>query len=236
MLTVEGLRAGYGGVEVLHGVEVTIRPGSVVALLGANGAGKSTTARAIAGLLPVTGGRVMLDGTEIHRRPAHRRARSGITLVPEDRGLFPGLSVLDNLRLGARRAHGDGSAEESLQRVFTLFRVLAERRDQVAGTMSGGQQQMLAIAKALMARPRHLVLDEPSLGLAPRIVDSILATLGVLASEGLGVLLIEQNAVRALQLADEAVVLERGRVTLTGPADRLADDERVRASYLGGAV
>ncbi|MEU6083247.1 ABC transporter ATP-binding protein [Streptomyces sp. NPDC047108] len=236
MLTVEGLCAGYGGTKVLHGVDLTVRPGSVVALLGANGAGKSTTARAVAGLLPVTGGRVTLDGREIHRTAAHRRARAGVTLVPEGRGLFPGLSVSDNLRLGARRAHGDGSVEDSLERVFTLFPVLADRRAQAAGTMSGGQQQMLAVAKALMARPRHLILDEPSLGLAPRIVHSILTTLSTLASEGLGVLLIEQNAVQALQLADEAVVLERGTVTLTGPADRLADDERVRAGYLGGAV
>lgn len=235
MLKVEGLRAGYDGVEVLHGVDLTIPAGSIVALLGANGAGKSTTARAVAGLLSGASGKVTLDGVELHGLPAHKRSRLGVTLVPEGRGLFPGLSVADNLRLGTRRTKRK-EYEQRCERIFEQFGILGERREQAAGTMSGGQQQMLAIGKALMSRPRYLVLDEPSLGLAPKIVDEILATLTTLAAEGLGVLLIEQNAVKALRVAHEAIVLERGGVTIAGPAAELAGDERIRASYLGGTV
>jgi len=235
MLVVQQLHVGYGGVEVLHGMDLEIQRGAILALLGPNGAGKTTLARTIAGLVRPVSGRVILDSIDMTRIPAHRRIRHGLVLVPEDKGLFPQLSVTDNLALGCfvRNRHRKHS---QFERIFDLFPALATRADQAAGDLSGGQQQMLAIGRALMAEPDFLVLDEPSLGLSPLIIQVIFETIRELATAGMGVLLVEQNAKRALAIADRATVLDRGRVAMSGSAAEVQEDPRVEASYLGSAV
>ena len=231
LLELEGVEARYGPIKALHGVSIAVGEGEVVALLGANGAGKTTTLRAVSGTVR-RAGRISFAGRSIERCGPEAVARAGIAHVPEGRGTFAELSVRENLRLGAWTRRGRLRGEE--ERVLAHFPALAERSRQPAGTLSGGEQQMLALARALMARPRLLMLDEPSLGLAPLVVASIFAILRRLnEEEGLAVLLVEQNATLALEAASTAYVLETGRVALAGPADDLRADESLRRSYLG---
>jgi branched-chain amino acid transport system ATP-binding protein len=238
MLKVEDLYAGYGTSEVLVGVSLEVRPGAVVALIGPNGAGKTTTMRAISGLLKPAGGRVVIDGTPVQGMDASRIARLGLAHAPEGRRVFGTLSVEDNLLLGAYsrlpRFFGyHGKAAHDLDRVFALFPRLMERRRQTAGTLSGGEQQMLAIGRALMANPKVILMDEPSMGLAPIIVEEVFSTICRLKKEGITLLLVEQMARMALEVADYAYVMERGRIVVAGVPEELRKNERVLAAYLG---
>jgi branched-chain amino acid transport system ATP-binding protein len=227
-LSLEHVDTGYGRVQVLWDVSLSVEPGSVVALIGPNGAGKSTLLRAATGMIPISRGKISLDGRELTGASIENIARSGIAHVPEGRRLFAGLSVRDNLRLGGFHRRND-----DLTFVLGLFPKLAERLDQIAGSMSGGEQQMCAIARAMMSRPAFLLIDELSLGLAPLVVDEILARLADIVAQGTGVLLVEQDAGAALEVAERAYVLENGRIALHGSASELAHDDRVRAAYLG---
>ena len=237
LLVVEGLRVGYGKVEVLHGIDLTVAPGEIVALLGSNGAGKTTTLRALSGLEPVRGGKVVLGGESLNGVKAHRITALGLAHVPERRRLFSPLTVEENLRLGGYLIR-DQAAElkRRMETMYALFPRLAERRLQLAGTLSGGEQQMVAIARALVLQPRLLVLDEPSMGLAPLIVRLIFGIVKRLRDEGMAVLLVEQNARQTLRIADRAYVLESGSILIHGAAADLALDPRVQAAYLGGAA
>ena len=232
MLSVENLRSSYRRIEALHGVSVKVEQGEIVTLVGANGAGKTTLLRAISGVQPITGGCVKFEGVAIEQTSSHDRVARGIVQVPEGRQLFGPLSVEDNLLLGAwiRR---DAALQSDLQRVYDLFPMLAARRAQVAAALSGGQQQMLAIGRALMAKPRLLLLDEPSMGLAPILVDQILSTIAALKRDGLTILLVEQNANAALAISDRGYVIETGQVTAAGAAQELLANGHVRAAYLG---
>jgi branched-chain amino acid transport system ATP-binding protein len=232
VLSVEDLKSAYGRIEALHGVSLEVRRGEIVSLIGGNGAGKTTLLRAISGVQPVTAGSIRLDGQAIERYPSHQRVALGITQVPEGRQLFVPLSVEDNLRLGAWSRRASGSMRE-LAHIYALFPVLASRRNSPAGALSGGQQQMLAIGRALMASPRLLLLDEPSMGLAPILVDQILEIIRKLKADGLTILLVEQNAHAALAIADRAYVLETGRVMMSGTAAAIEGDQKVREAYLG---
>ncbi|MGZ9021518.1 MAG: ABC transporter ATP-binding protein [Rhodoplanes sp.] len=232
MLSIEHLRSGYGRIEALHGVSLEVRAGEIVALLGANGAGKTTLLRTISGVQPATAGDIRFEGVRIDRMPAHRRVPLGIAQVPEGRQLFTPLSVEDNLRLGAwTRTSADIGTE--LARIFAMFPMLDALRHTAAGALSGGQQQMLAIGRALMSKPRLILLDEPSMGLAPILVDQILAVVAELKKSGMTVLLVEQNAGAALAIADRGYVIETGRITVSGNATMLLADPRVQSGYLG---
>jgi branched-chain amino acid transport system ATP-binding protein len=220
--------AGYGPVQILRGVSVRLERGDIVALIGPNGAGKSTLLRAATGMVKVSGGKVTLDGKDLTGASIETIARAGVAHVPEGRRLFPGLTVQDNLRLGGWRCRN-----EDMTAVLTLFPALRERLDQVAGSLSGGEQQMCAIGRALMGQPEFLLIDELSLGLAPRIVEEIMSLLTQVAGTGTGILLVEQDAGHALEIAQRAYVLENGQIALSGAASALADDPRVRAAYLG---
>ena len=234
MLAIEGLKARYGRIEALRGVDITVGGGEIVALVGANGAGKTTLLKTISGIEPAAAGRIVFEGTAIEALKSHRRVALGIAQSPEGRQVFGPLSVEDNLRLGGyRRRDGAAAATADLGRCFALFPILAERRRQAAASLSGGQQQMLAIGRALMAKPKLLLLDEPSLGLAPVVVDQILDAIVRLRADGVTVLLVEQNAAAALAIADRGYVLELGQVTLSGSGQALLDDPRVREAYLG---
>ena len=232
MLSVENLTSAYGRIEVLHGVAIEVRAGEIATLVGANGAGKSTLLRAISGVQPVTAGSIRFEGKSLNKLPSHLRVALGITQVPEGRQVFAPLSVEDNLKLGAwsRRA---GDLAPQMTRIYTLFPMLDAMRKTPAGALSGGQQQMLAIGRALMAQPRLLLLDEPSMGLAPMLVDQILETIRELKRDGLTILLVEQNARAALAIADRAYVLETGMITMSGTAAEIRFDRRVREAYLG---
>ena len=232
MLKIEDIVCRYGRIEVLHGVSLEIGAGEIVSLVGSNGAGKTTLMRVISGILPMASGRILFDDQEIEGLPAHLRVARGIAQVPEARQVFAPLSVDDNLRLGAFRRRA-ADAPHDIDRVYTLFPALAERRTQAAGNLSGGQQQMLAMGRALMSNPRLLLLDEPSMGLAPVLVDQILDTVVSLRKNGVTILLVEQNVNAALAIADRAYVLETGRIVLAGPSATLANDPRVREAYLG---
>jgi branched-chain amino acid transport system ATP-binding protein len=232
VLDVENLTSGYGRIEVLHAVSLRVKAGEVVALIGSNGAGKTTLMRAISGVQPILSGAIMFGGEPVQRASAHARVQAGIVQVPEGRQVFGPLSVEDNLRLGAWTRR-DGEIARDLDGVFATFPALAEKRANVAGGLSGGQQQMLAIGRALMARPKLLLLDEPSMGLAPKLAEQILANVATLRRRGLTVLLVEQNAHAALAIADRAYVIETGRITLEGESAVLRDDARVREAYLG---
>jgi branched-chain amino acid transport system ATP-binding protein len=237
LLTVEGLQVGYGKVEVLHGIDLVVAPGEIVALLGSNGAGKTTTLRALSGLEPVRGGRVMLADKSLVGVSAHKITALGLAHVPERRRLFAPLSVEENLRLGGYLIrHQQAEIKRRIDAMYALFPRLLERRLQLAGTLSGGEQQMVAIARALILQPRLLVLDEPSMGLAPLVVRSIFAIIKRLRDEGMAVLLVEQNARQTLRVADRAYVLESGSILVEGAASTLAQDPRVQAAYLGGAA
>jgi branched-chain amino acid transport system ATP-binding protein len=232
LLEVTDVRAHYGSIEALKGVSLTVEEGEVVTLIGSNGAGKSTTLRAISGLTPATSGKVEIAGEEITRVPAHEIVSRGIALAPEGRHCFARMTVRENLDLGAHRRRGPDIAAD-LERVYTLFPRLQERANQKAGTMSGGEQQMLAIGRALMARPRLLMLDEPSMGIAPILVQRIYETIGEINRSGVTILLVEQNANYALDISRRAYVLETGRVVLSGPSEDLRDDPEVQRAYLG---
>ena len=232
MLSIENVRSAYGRIEVLHGVTLHVDAGEIVTLIGANGAGKTTLMHAISGVQPITEGAIRFDGERIEKRPAHERVAFGISQVPEGRQVFAPLSVMDNLKLGAWSCR-DADLEPALARVCALFPMLDAILETPAGALSGGQQQMLAIGRALMAKPRLLLLDEPSMGLAPNLVDQLLTVIRALRDDRLTILLVEQNARAALAIADRAYVLETGRVTLSGPAAEIQADRRVREAYLG---
>ena len=239
MLVVENLSAGYGKVEVLHGLSLQVPDGKLVTLIGSNGAGKTTTLRALSGMIQPTGGRVSLGGADITGLPSHAITRRGMAHSPEGRRVFPTLSVADNLEMGAfprltgSRPKGDVRGDQA--RMYELFPRLAERRAQLAGTLSGGEQQMLAMARALMLQPDVLLLDEPSMGLAPKLVEEVFATIVRLKAARVTMLLVEQFAAAALDVADYGYVLENGRLSASGDAGQLRDDPAVRAAYLGAA-
>jgi branched-chain amino acid transport system ATP-binding protein len=232
MLRLEAVSASYRGLKALQGVSLTVAKGEIVAVVGANGAGKSTLLKAIAGLV-ATEGDIAFDGTNLRRMRAHMIARMGVNLVPEGRRLFPRLSVETNLRLGAYARRGDPNRFTPLELVFSLFPRLRERLPQRAETLSGGEQQMLAIGRALMTQPRLLMLDEPSQGIMPKLVDDILAAIQRIRDLGVTVLLVEQRLAEALAIADRAYVLQTGRVVMSGPAKDIAADDAVRRAYLG---
>jgi branched-chain amino acid transport system ATP-binding protein len=235
LLKVEGVHAGYGDLPVLHGVDLEVQEGEVVSVVGANGAGKTTLLNVIAGTVPLTAGRVTFDSETISGRPAHRIVARGLALVPEGRRLFPFLTVEENLRLGAFHKEARRRYDETLAEVLELFPVLAERPHQLAGSLSGGEQQMCALARGIMARPKLLMLDEPSLGLAPKIVEQVFALIPTLIERGLTILLVEQNVAEALELSDSADVLEQGRITMSGTGSEFLHNEALRAAYLGVA-
>jgi branched-chain amino acid transport system ATP-binding protein len=234
MLRLEGLRAAYGPIEALRGLDLEVRAGELVCLLGANGAGKTSALRAISGLLPATAGRIVLEGREIHGREPAEILKLGIAHCPEGRRVFPYLTVEENLAMGAYVRTDRREITRDVERVCAHFPVLAERRHQAAGTLSGGEQQMLAIGRALMARPRLILFDEPSLGLAPTVVETTFGIIADIRKRGTTVLMVEQNAYRALQMADRGYVMETGRIVLAGAARDLARDDHVRRAYLGG--
>jgi branched-chain amino acid transport system ATP-binding protein len=233
MLEVEDLVAGYGNAKVLHGVSLRAAEGGVTALLGANGAGKTTLMRAVAGLIQPARGRIRFAGEAIEAWPSDRRVEAGIVLVPEGRMIFPEMSVEENLRVGAFARHARGHAAAGLERAYALFPKLRERRRQLGATLSGGEQQMLAIGRGLMARPRLLLLDEPTLGLAPIAAQGIFATVAALRAEGLTILIAEQDVRSTLAVADHGTVLESGRAAAEGEGPALLADPRIRAAYLG---
>jgi branched-chain amino acid transport system ATP-binding protein len=236
VLEVSDLAVSYGDLRVLWGIAFRVAPGELVALIGPNGAGKSTTLKALAGLIPVDAGRVTLDGASLLDEPPYTRIRRGLSLVPEGRGLFPAMTVQENLELGGFAVPPPEGLRPALERAWTLFPILAARRRQLAGTLSGGEQQMLAIAMALLSRPRLLVLDEPSLGLAPLVVDQLYETVARLRRDGLTILLVEQQVFLALELADRAYVLETGRIRQEGTGRALLADPHVQETYLGVAA
>ena len=238
MLTIENLQAGYGKVQVLHGISISVPKGKIVTLIGSNGAGKTTTMRAISGMIKPDAGRVTLSGQEITGLASHQIAKRGLAHSPEGRRVFPTLSVLDNIRMGAfvryTNARPRGDVESDLQKALERVPRLKERTHQLAGTLSGGEQQMLAMARAVMLNPEVFLLDEPSMGLAPILVEEVFHTISRLKSQGVTMLLVEQFAAAALKVADYGYVLENGRISVHGPASQLKDDPAVKAAYLGG--
>ncbi len=232
LLKLERVEVHYGGIRAVKGIDLTIEKGELVCLIGANGAGKTTTLRAITGLAHATGN-IEYDGRNIAGMKSHEIARLGLALVPEGRGVFPQLTIDENLAMGAYTRRDAAGVAQDVERVFSLFPRLKERRAQTAGTMSGGEQQMLAIGRALMSRPRLLLLDEPSMGLAPIMVEKIFEVIRLVAAEGVTMLLVEQNAKLALEASHRAYVLESGLVTLSGEASKLLGDPQVRSAYLG---
>jgi branched-chain amino acid transport system ATP-binding protein len=234
-LEIKDLRVHYGKIEAIKGVSVVVNQGEIVTLIGANGAGKTTILKTISGLRPVSSGSITFDGEDLSKIPAHKRVDLGISQVPEGRGIFPGMTVLENLEMGKfNRKDRKDEMEEDLNRVFTLFPRLKERVGQAGGTLSGGEQQMLAMGRALMARPKVLLLDEPSMGLAPVLVELIFDTIVKIREQGTTILLVEQNALAALDVADRAYVLESGSVKMSGNATELASNDEVTKAYLGG--
>jgi branched-chain amino acid transport system ATP-binding protein len=239
VLRLRNVDAGYGALAVLRRVTMHVAPGEIVTLLGANGAGKTTLLRTVAGLVRARGGEILFDGRDLRRSPTERTVALGCSLVPEGRQVFAAMPVRENLLLGAHVQYGRGrrdEVDEDLRRIYALFPVLAHRRDQLAGTLSGGEQQMLAIGRALMARPRLVMLDEPSMGLAPLVVKEIFGIVRRVSEEGTTVLLVEQNAKSALRIARRGYVLENGRVTLHGTAEELLANRDVQRAYLGADV
>ena len=233
LLALEKLEVAYGGIRAVKGIDLTVESGETVCLIGANGAGKTTTLRAITGLVRAAAGHIRYGGDDIGKLRVHEIAQRGIALVPEGRGVFPQLTIEENLAMGAYARKDRAAVRADLAHAFELFLRLAERRKQTAGTLSGGEQQMLAIARALMSRPKLLLLDEPSMGLAPLMVEKIFEVIRTIAAQGVTLLLVEQNARLALESSDRGYVLDGGLVTLSGPAKSLLDDPRVREAYLG---
>ena len=237
LLELHDVQVFYGRIQAIKNLSFTVGEGEVVTLIGANGAGKTTTLKAISGVRPVASGKVLFDGRDITNLPPHKRVELGICQAPEGRGIFPGMSVVENLEMGCyTRRDGAQTKQADLDRVFTLFPRLAERRPQMGGTLSGGEQQMLAIGRALMARPRLLLLDEPSMGLAPMLIAQIFTIITEINEQGTTILLVEQNAAQALARAHRAYVLETGRIVKEGGGHDMLDDEAVQAAYLGGDV
>ena len=234
LLEVRDLQVAYGGIHAVKGIDLHIGPGELVALIGSNGAGKTTTLKTLAGLLHPLGGQIQYDGNRLNDVAAHRRVAMGIALVPEGRGGFARLTVAENLLMGAYSRNDPHEISTDLERMYALFPRLAERKDQLAGTLSGGEQQMVAMARALMSRPRLLMLDEPSMGLAPLMVQKIFETIRDIAALGMSILLVEQNARLALQAASRGYVMESGTITLSGLSHELLDSDAVQSAYLGG--
>ena len=232
MLTVKNLRAGYGKTDVLHDISFEVKAGQCVTLIGANGAGKSTTLRCIAGLVPTRSGQVIFDARDITGLPGHKIVSAGITMCPEGRQIFPEMSVTENLKMGAHTRR-DSAQHDDLDRMMEMFPVLRSRAKQMAGTLSGGEQEMLAIARALMSRPKLCIFDEPSLGLAPKIVKEVGETIARIKDAGMTILLVEQNANMALSLADRAYLFEAGEIVLEGSGDELMSNPEVSNAYLG---
>jgi len=236
LLELRKLAVAYGGIQAVKGIDLHVAEGELVCLIGANGAGKTTTLKGICSLLPVRSGTVHYAGSDVTGRPAFELVRQGLAMVPEGRGVFGALTIEENLQMGAYTRNARAEVRADTERVFDLFPRLRERRRQTAGTLSGGEQQMLAIARALMSRPRLLLLDEPSMGLAPLMVQKVFETILAVSKEGVTILLIEQNAKLALEVSNRGYVMESGEITLTGGADSMLHDPKVRAAYLGEAV
>ena len=236
LLQLKNLQISYGGIQAVKGIDLELWAGETVCLIGANGAGKTTTLNAIAGVQPIAGGDILYAGDTINVLPAHKRLRRGVALVPEGRGIFTRLTVEENLRMGAYSRNDKAGIEADLERVYTMLPRIKERLPQVAGTLSGGEQQMLAIGRALLSRPKLLLLDEPSMGLAPRVVEKIFEVVQSVAKDGVSILLVEQNAKLALEFAQRGYVMESGRITLTGSGDELLTNPKVREAYLGEIV
>lgn len=238
MLKIENLQAGYGKVQVLHGITIHVPKGKIVTLIGSNGAGKTTTMRAVSGMIKPTSGQITLSGQDITGLDSHQIARRGLAHSPEGRRVFPTLSVVDNIRLGAfvryTNARPKGDVEGDVDKALEMFPRLKERTHQLAGTLSGGEQQMLAMARAVMLNPEVILLDEPSMGLAPILVEEVFNIISRLKAQGVTMLLVEQFAAAALKVADYGYVLENGRISVHGPAEKLKDDPAVKAAYLGG--
>ncbi|MBP8144113.1 ABC transporter ATP-binding protein [Pseudorhodoferax sp.] len=233
LLEVSGLKVAYGGIQAVKGVSFEVREGELVSLIGANGAGKTTTLKAVTGLQPVKEGEIRFLGRSIKGQGAWNLAKQGLVMVPEGRGTFTRMTITENLQMGAYVRKDDAAIAQDIEMVFGIFPRLKERKDQLAGTMSGGEQQMLAMGRALMARPKVLLLDEPSMGLSPIMVDKIFEVVHDIHGKGVTVLLVEQNASRALALANRGYVMESGAVTMSGPGHQLLADPKVRAAYLG---
>ncbi|MEU3553042.1 ABC transporter ATP-binding protein [Streptomyces fragilis] len=233
LLEVEDLRVAYGKIEAVKGISFKVDAGQVVTLIGTNGAGKTTTLRTLSGLLKPSGGSIRFEGKDLSKVPAHKVVSLGLAHSPEGRHIFPRMSIEDNLRLGAYLRDDKAGIAKDIQRAYDLFPILGERRRQAAGTLSGGEQQMLAMGRALMSQPKLLMLDEPSMGLSPIMMQKIMATITELKSQGTTILLVEQNAQAALSLADQGYVMEVGKITLTGSGQDLLHDESVRKAYLG---
>ncbi|MBE7369412.1 ABC transporter ATP-binding protein [Ramlibacter pallidus] len=233
LLKVSGLKVAYGGIQAVKGVDFEVREGELVTLIGSNGAGKTTTMKAITGLLPLNDGDIQYLGQSIRGRGAWDLVKQGLAMVPEGRGVFTRMSITENLQMGAHIRSDKAGIAEDMERVFTTFPRLRERKDQLAGTMSGGEQQMLAMGRALMSRPKVLLMDEPSMGLSPIMVDKIFEVVRDVHQQGVTILLVEQNASRALEIADRGYVMESGMISMSGNARDMLDDPKVRAAYLG---
>ena len=233
LLKVSDVKVSYGGIQAVKGVSLEVREGELVSLIGSNGAGKTTTMKAITGLLPLGGGHIELAGKTIDGQGPWDLVQQGLAMVPEGRGVFTRMTIVENLQMGAYIRDDNAAIAEDIERVFTTFPRLKERRDQLAGTMSGGEQQMLAMGRALMCRPKVLLLDEPSMGLSPIMVDKIFEVIQEVSAQGVTILLVEQNASRALQIADRGYVMESGLITLSGNAHDMLHDPKVREAYLG---
>ena len=233
LLKITGLQVAYGGIKAVKGVDLHVNEGELVALIGSNGAGKTTTMKAITGSLPMASGDIEYLGKSIKGKGAWDLVRDGLAMVPEGRGVFARMTIIENLQMGAYIRNDKAEIAADMEKMFTIFPRLRERKDQLAGTMSGGEQQMLAMGRALMSRPKVLLLDEPSMGLSPIMVDKIFEVVKDVSAQGVTILLVEQNASRALSIADRGYVMESGAVTMNGDAKALQDDPRVRAAYLG---
>jgi branched-chain amino acid transport system ATP-binding protein len=233
LLKVSGVKVAYGGIQAVKGVDFEVREGELVTLIGSNGAGKTTTMKAITGTLPVAGGEIEYLGQNIRGKGAWDLVKQGLAMVPEGRGVFTRMTITENLQMGAHIRNDKPEIASDMEKVFGIFPRLKERRDQLAGTMSGGEQQMLAMGRALMSRPRVLLMDEPSMGLSPIMVDKIFEVVREVYAQGVTILLVEQNASRALQIADRGYVMESGLITMSGDAKTMLNDPKVRAAYLG---
>ena len=236
LLELKALKVAYGGIQAVKGIDLFVAPGELVCLIGANGAGKTTTLKGITGLQPIKSGKIHYAGEDITGKPAFQLVRKGLSMVPEGRGVFGALTIEENLAMGAYVRDDRAAIRDDVERVFSLFPRLKERRRQTAGTLSGGEQQMLAMGRAMMSRPKLLLLDEPSMGLAPLMVQKVFETVLAISSEGVTILLIEQNAKLALEVSGRGYVMESGEITLHGEAKRLLSDPKVRAAYLGEAA
>jgi branched-chain amino acid transport system ATP-binding protein len=236
LLELKALQVAYGGIQAVKGIDLTVGQGELVCLIGANGAGKTTTLKGITGLQPIKSGKIHYAGEDITGKPAFQLVRKGLSMVPEGRGVFGALTIEENLAMGAYARNDHSAIREDVERVFGLFPRLKERRKQTAGTLSGGEQQMLAMGRAMMSRPKLLLLDEPSMGLAPLMVQKVFETVLTISKEGVTILLIEQNAKLALEVSSRGYVMESGEITLHGEAKQLLSDPKVRAAYLGEAV